>query len=126
MFLPKYSPDLNPIEEVFAKFKTLLRKVGARNYEAISQASGEILAQYPPADAPHTSKTPNTRRPKSRTLARHRDAAFSSRSAGDRITERIKKIAIVTGAWLRWNEESKGTGLVQAAVAPANSETLRL
>ena len=30
VFLPKYSPDLNPIEQVFAKFKTLLRKVGAR------------------------------------------------------------------------------------------------
>ena len=28
VFLPKYSPDLNPIEQVFAKFKTLLRKVG--------------------------------------------------------------------------------------------------
>ena len=27
VFLPKYSPDLNPIEQVFAKFKTLLRKV---------------------------------------------------------------------------------------------------
>ena len=47
MFLPKYSPDLNPIEQVFAKFKTLLRKVGARSYEAICQACGEILAQYP-------------------------------------------------------------------------------
>ena len=49
VFLPKYSPDLNPIEQVFAKFKTLLRKVGARSYEAICQACGEILAQYPPA-----------------------------------------------------------------------------
>ena len=29
VFLPKYSPDLNPIEQVFAKFKTLLRKAGA-------------------------------------------------------------------------------------------------
>ena len=38
VFLPKYSPDLNPIEQVFAKFKTLLRKAGARSYEAVSQA----------------------------------------------------------------------------------------
>ena len=45
MFLPKYSPDLNPIEQVFAKFKTLLRKAGARTYEAISDACGKILAQ---------------------------------------------------------------------------------
>ena len=50
VFLPKYSPDLNPIEQVFAKFKTLLRKVGARTYEAISDASAEILAQYQPAE----------------------------------------------------------------------------
>jgi transposase len=50
VFLPKYSPDLNPIEQVFAKFKTLLRKAGARSYEAISAACGEILAQYPPAE----------------------------------------------------------------------------
>ena len=44
------SPDLNPIEQVFAKFKTLLRKAEARSYEAISDASGKILAQYPPAE----------------------------------------------------------------------------
>jgi transposase len=50
VFLPKYSPDLNPIEQVFAEFKILLRKVGARTYEAISQACGEILAHYPPAE----------------------------------------------------------------------------
>ena len=50
VFLPKYSPDLNPIEQVFAKFKTLLRKAGARTYEAISDACGKILAQYPPAE----------------------------------------------------------------------------
>jgi transposase len=48
VFLPKYSPDLNPIEQVFAKFKTLLRKAGARTYDAVSDASAQILAQYPP------------------------------------------------------------------------------
>ena len=50
VFLPKYSPDLNPIEHVFAKFKTLLRKAGAGTYETISDACGEILAQYAPAE----------------------------------------------------------------------------
>ena len=50
VFLPKYSPDLNPIEPVFAKFKTLLRKAGARSYEPISDACGKILAHYPPAE----------------------------------------------------------------------------
>jgi transposase len=49
VFLPKYSPDLNPIEQVFAKFKTLLGKAGARSFEAISDACAKILAQYPPA-----------------------------------------------------------------------------
>ena len=48
VFLPKYSPDLNPIEQVFAKFKTLLRKAGARTYDAVSDASAQILAQYAP------------------------------------------------------------------------------
>ena len=50
VFLPKYSPDLNPSEQVCAKFKTLLRKAEARSYQAISDASAEILAQYPPAE----------------------------------------------------------------------------
>jgi transposase len=48
VFLPKYSPDLNPIEQIFAKFKTLLRKAGARTYDAVSDASAQILAQYSP------------------------------------------------------------------------------
>ena len=50
LFLPKYSPDLNPIEQVFAKFKTLLRKAGARTYEAVSDACATILTQYPPEE----------------------------------------------------------------------------
>jgi len=50
VFLPKYSPDLNPIEQVFAKFKTLLRKAGARSYEAVCQASAQILTQYQPEE----------------------------------------------------------------------------
>ena len=50
IFLPPYSPDLNPIEQVFAKFKTLLRKAGARSYEAVSDACAEILTHYPPKE----------------------------------------------------------------------------
>jgi putative transposase len=50
LFLRKYSADLNPIEQVFAKFKTLLRKAGARTYEAISDAAKAILARYPPRE----------------------------------------------------------------------------
>ena len=49
VFLPKYSPDLNPIEQVFTKFKTLLRKAEARSYEAISDACGKS-SPIPPAE----------------------------------------------------------------------------
>ena len=41
-FLPKYSPDLNPIEQVFAKLKHLLRKAAARSAETICVTIGEI------------------------------------------------------------------------------------
>ena len=37
LFLPKYTPDLNPIEQVFAKLKTLMRKAGARTYDAMQR-----------------------------------------------------------------------------------------
>ena len=43
IFLPKYSPDLNPIEQVFAKLKHLLRKAAARTVEAVWDAIGQLL-----------------------------------------------------------------------------------
>jgi transposase len=49
-FLPKYSPDLNPIEQVFAKLKHLLRKANARSGEAIRAAIGEILRAFTPQE----------------------------------------------------------------------------
>jgi transposase len=45
-FLPKYSPDLNPIEQVFAKLKHLLRNAAARTVEAICAAIGQLLRNY--------------------------------------------------------------------------------
>lgn len=42
LFLPPYSPDLNPIEMAFSKLKTLLRKRAARSFDAISKALGDI------------------------------------------------------------------------------------
>ena len=42
-FLPAYSPDLNPIEQAFAKMKTLLRKAGARTIEATWRTIGTLL-----------------------------------------------------------------------------------
>jgi len=49
-FLPKYSPDLNPIEQVFAKLKHLLRKTAARNVETLSAAIGKLLDEYTPQE----------------------------------------------------------------------------
>ena len=49
-FLPKYSPDLNPIEQVFAKLKHLLRKAAARTVEAVCTAIGELLGSFTPAE----------------------------------------------------------------------------
>ena len=44
----KYSPDLNPIEQAFAKLKHFLRKAAARTVEAICAAIGEILEAFTP------------------------------------------------------------------------------
>lgn len=38
-----YSPDLNPIEQFFAKLKTWLRKAGQRTLEAVENTIGELL-----------------------------------------------------------------------------------
>lgn len=46
IFLPKYSPDLNPIEQVFAKLKHLLRKKAARTVETVCAAIGQVLQTY--------------------------------------------------------------------------------
>jgi transposase len=48
IFLPKYSPDLNPIEQVFAKLKHLLRKAAARTIEAVCTAIGQLLHAFTP------------------------------------------------------------------------------
>lgn len=49
-FLPKYSPDLNPIEQVFAKLKHLLRKAAARTVEAVCSAIGQLLGAFTPRE----------------------------------------------------------------------------
>jgi len=49
-FLPKYSPDLNPIEQVFAKLKHFLRKAAARTVEAVCRAIGEMLQLFTPKE----------------------------------------------------------------------------
>lgn len=46
LFLPPYSPDLNPIEKAFAKLKTLTRKAAARNYDELWRAVGHVCNLY--------------------------------------------------------------------------------
>ena len=48
LYLPPYSPDLNPIEQAFAKLKALLRKVGERTRDGLWNAIGHILKLYSP------------------------------------------------------------------------------
>lgn len=50
LFLPKYSPDLNPIEMAFAKLKALLRKAKARTYDALWRAVGDICDLFHPSE----------------------------------------------------------------------------
>lgn len=51
VFLPTYSPDLNPIEQAFAKCKQALRRSGPRSFDAVVAAVGAALAAVTPADA---------------------------------------------------------------------------
>jgi transposase len=50
IFLPPYSPDLNPIEQVFAKLKTLLRKAAERTVEATWRRIGQLLDHFTPEE----------------------------------------------------------------------------
>lgn len=49
-FLPPYSPDLNPIEQVFAKLKALLRKAASRTIDELWRAIGRALDDYSPTE----------------------------------------------------------------------------
>ena len=51
IYLPAYSPDLNPIEEAFSKIKGMLRRAGARTKEALLEVLGEALSAVSAQDA---------------------------------------------------------------------------
>jgi transposase len=51
LYLPSYSPDLNPIEEAFSKIKGLLRKAQARSREALLEAIGVAISAVSDRDA---------------------------------------------------------------------------
>jgi transposase len=48
LFLPRYSPDLNPIEMAFSKLKAHLRRIGARTLDALWSALGEVCGLFHP------------------------------------------------------------------------------
>jgi transposase len=50
LYLPPYSPDLNPIENAFAKLKAHLRKTAARTVEALEAATASALRTFKPAE----------------------------------------------------------------------------
>jgi len=56
-FLPKYSPDLNPIEQVFAKLKHFLRKASARTVEAVCLANAQRFRQCSAIPTPKNTLT---------------------------------------------------------------------
>jgi transposase len=49
-YLPPYSPDLNPIEQAFAKLKALLRKAAERTVDGLWNAIGRLLDLFPPTE----------------------------------------------------------------------------
>ena len=57
LYLPPYSPDLNPIEQAFAKVKGLLRGAGARTREALIEAMGAALSAVSARDVPRYDRT---------------------------------------------------------------------
>ena len=50
IFLPPYSPDLNPIEMAFSKLKTLIRKAAARTYQALWTHVGKVCDLFHPQE----------------------------------------------------------------------------
>lgn len=50
IYLPPYSPDLNPIEQMFSKLKSLLRKAAARTRDALWDTIGNVLDAFSPAE----------------------------------------------------------------------------
>ena len=52
-YLPPYSPDLNPIEQVFVKRKALLRKAATRTVDSRWDDIGRLLSAFSPAECQH-------------------------------------------------------------------------
>lgn len=59
LFLPRYSPDLNPIEKAFSKLKALLRKAKARTYDELWRAVGQVCDLFTPQECWNYFKATN-------------------------------------------------------------------
>jgi putative transposase len=68
LFLPKYSPDLNPIEQVFAKLKGFVRKAAPRRSTLSPTQALKSSPNTRPPNAPTISQAQDTRQPKCRRL----------------------------------------------------------
>jgi len=62
--LPPYSPDLNPIEQVFARLKTLLRKAAERSVDATWKRIGTLLDAFPPHECANYLRNRDTLQPR--------------------------------------------------------------
>lgn len=62
-YLPAYSPDLNPIEQVFAKLKAALRKAAARTFDALLAAIARALDDFTPQECANYLANSGYRRP---------------------------------------------------------------
>ena len=60
LYLPPYSPDFNPIEQLFAKLKALLRKAAERSVEGLWNRIASLSTPSCQTNAPTTSATPDT------------------------------------------------------------------
>jgi transposase len=77
-FLPKYSPDLNPIEKFFAKLKHWLRRAARRTVDAVYNAIAEILPLTSPAECSNYFALAGYAQPQTITLSSLAHASASS------------------------------------------------
>ncbi len=59
LFLPPYSPDLNPIEMAFSKLKAHLRRMAARTFDALTEAVGDICDLFEPQECENYFRAAN-------------------------------------------------------------------
>ena len=67
-FLPAYSPDLDPIEQVFAKLKNTQRKMAHRTVDVLWEGNGGALDGFAPNECPNYFATPDMALPNRDTL----------------------------------------------------------